>query len=529
MYRKGQELQPYVEGAPNEHRVPMLSMSATNGLPDNSAHMGSIEQLRFGKMVGDSLGGLDPVFGALLSPTGGIPGAGNDRVTNAFGLGAVGGLDVVTNHGIAHDAAGYLLNYHQRGPGYIYVPGVSDALSKTDPLAGQTTGLSFYSNLKLYGTPTAPTRGGEIGLNRTQQFDDGYSPAAKAEIQRNLAMEAGGDIVNVAYRMPSASDSTSARAIAMLKELGDPSTLNSPSRLKAIYGAVYDFNQSQISGMTPEATALKIAQTYQDIYNDDPTAVWHGLATYAVGKVGEGYQLFKTASAVDPADASIARQGFFEGNKAIYNSMMTAEMVYQAGGAAAVRAMQDAGVPFGADPSGQGQKFKFSLSESFDLRDQAKAAFAFGHTEAANALLSQSLKASADFEQRVVIQQYYDKSYPGTDYAGSTSNKTLGNALNSMGPDVLYQVGAVKGMAQSFASYASTVTVLGESVRFTEKNVANVDERMPFVYDTARAFLSGASTGMVNGLTAQQRIYQDQSQMMQRVWPAAMVPGTGRR
>ena len=136
--------------------VPMLSMSAANGLPDNSAHMASPEQLRFGKMVGDSLGGLDPVFGALLSPTGGIPGAGNTRVTNSLAIGLAGGLDAVTNHGIAHDAAGYLLNYHQMGPGYQYVPNFKGWISTTSPLSGQQGGLNFYNNLKLYGTPTAP-------------------------------------------------------------------------------------------------------------------------------------------------------------------------------------------------------------------------------------------------------------------------------------------------------------------------------------------------------------------------------------
>jgi len=153
---KGQKLIPFVEGADNEHRVPMLSMQANGKLPDNSDHMASIAQLRFGKMVGDSLGGLDPVFGALLSPTGGIPGAGNVRVTTAVGLGIVGGLEVVTNHGIAHDAAGYLLNYHQMGPGYQYVPNVPGLWSTTSPLGGQSAGLLFYSNIKLHGSPIRP-------------------------------------------------------------------------------------------------------------------------------------------------------------------------------------------------------------------------------------------------------------------------------------------------------------------------------------------------------------------------------------
>ena len=158
-YLEGQKRAAFDELGKDEHRVPLLSMSAANGLPDNSAHMASIEQLRFGKMVGDSLGGLDPVFGALLSPTGGIPGAGNVRVTSAAALAVAGGIEVVTNHGIAHDAAGYLLNYQHIGPGYQYVPGNSGLFfSTTNPLGGQVSGLTLYNNVRLYGTPTAPGR-----------------------------------------------------------------------------------------------------------------------------------------------------------------------------------------------------------------------------------------------------------------------------------------------------------------------------------------------------------------------------------
>lgn len=145
--------------------------------------------------------------------------------------------------------------------------------------------------------------------------------------------------------------------------------------------------------------------------------------------------------------------------------MVISEMVYQAGGAHAVRAMQDAGV---------------------------------------------------------VIQQYYDKSYTADGYLGLSelsATKTLGNALNSVGPDALYQYGLVSNTAQSVASSLSTVTVLGQSVRFTGKNVANVDERMPFGYETAKAFLSQATQpDLMNGLTAQKRIYQDQTQTIQRIW-----------
>jgi hypothetical protein len=157
VYDAGQEHIAFKELNKNEHRVPLLSMSAANGLPDNSAHMGSNDQLRFGKMVADSMGDMDPVLGALLSPTGGIPGPGNDRISARAAVFASGGAEVLANHGIAHDAAGYLRTYHHIGPGYQYVPNNPGLISTTNPLGGHFSGLTLFSNLHLYGTPTAPS------------------------------------------------------------------------------------------------------------------------------------------------------------------------------------------------------------------------------------------------------------------------------------------------------------------------------------------------------------------------------------
>jgi hypothetical protein len=148
--------QRYNETSDNEYRVPMLSLSEGNGVPNNSAHMGSLAQLRFGRFIGDTFG-IDPVFGALLSPTGGIAGAGNREVSNtAYAMG--GGREVVTLHGIAHDAGGYLRNYHGMGPGYQYVPSSFRLLDRTNPIAGQVQGLYFFRNVTIYGTPNPPPR-----------------------------------------------------------------------------------------------------------------------------------------------------------------------------------------------------------------------------------------------------------------------------------------------------------------------------------------------------------------------------------
>ncbi len=155
MYANERSLKPFIEGAQGESRVPLLSMSDTATLTDNSSHMASNDQLRFGKMIGDALGGLDPVLGALLSPTGGIPGPGNNGVGGvAYVMG--GGKDVVITHGIAHDAAGYLFTYHNMGPGYQYVPGRSGILPVSNPLAGQMSGIDLYYNLKNYGSVVRP-------------------------------------------------------------------------------------------------------------------------------------------------------------------------------------------------------------------------------------------------------------------------------------------------------------------------------------------------------------------------------------
>jgi len=107
---------------------------------------GSSEQLAFGRIVGDNLG-LDPAFASLLSPTGGL--VGPDATALHMRNSAVG------FHGIAHDAAGYLHNYHQIGPGYEYrdVPAwdPTGVLDTSNPLAGQVSGIHYWQEY-LKGT-----------------------------------------------------------------------------------------------------------------------------------------------------------------------------------------------------------------------------------------------------------------------------------------------------------------------------------------------------------------------------------------
>jgi len=114
-------------------------------------------QLRYGKVVGDVLG-IDPVFGALLNPTGGRGGGGNESIVlgkdfsiNGFDLQPLMSLVEINVeqlwliagwHSVFHDAAGYLFNYQGIGPGYPYIPG--DNGDPANELAGQKEGGRYW-------------------------------------------------------------------------------------------------------------------------------------------------------------------------------------------------------------------------------------------------------------------------------------------------------------------------------------------------------------------------------------------------
>ncbi|TWU04894.1 Ig-like domain-containing protein [Stieleria varia] len=100
-------------------------------------------QLRYGTVVGAAFG-IDPVFGAALNPTGGLVGPGNVAYDS--------GSNVLSYHGTVHDAAGYLFNYHNAGPGYDYL-GLEDDLETSSPLAGQRTGIAYWSQVFDHGYP----------------------------------------------------------------------------------------------------------------------------------------------------------------------------------------------------------------------------------------------------------------------------------------------------------------------------------------------------------------------------------------
>ena len=77
-----------------------------------------------------------PGMREMLSPTGGLVGPGNA----AFDAGE----SPVGYHGVVHDAAGYLKNFHDTGPGYDYLG--REGRDTTSPLSGQREGIAYWRN-----------------------------------------------------------------------------------------------------------------------------------------------------------------------------------------------------------------------------------------------------------------------------------------------------------------------------------------------------------------------------------------------
>jgi WXG100 family type VII secretion target len=125
-----QELQEQRDAAAPETET---SPGGGGGAPNS--FMGSMTQMRYGSVVGDAFG-IDPVFGAMLNPTGGLIGPGNFAVA--------GGDSAVGYHAVAHAAAGYLYNSHQVGPGYDYLG--QEGGDPSSPLTGNRSGIAFWRN-----------------------------------------------------------------------------------------------------------------------------------------------------------------------------------------------------------------------------------------------------------------------------------------------------------------------------------------------------------------------------------------------
>jgi hypothetical protein len=104
--------------------------------------VGSKQQLLFGHVVGGVLD-IEPVFAALLSPTGGMVGPGG------LAFHVKGG--VLGFHGVSHDAGGYLCRKHGIDPGYEYVIDKIGLPCEDSPLEGQVSGIAFWFKLLRLG------------------------------------------------------------------------------------------------------------------------------------------------------------------------------------------------------------------------------------------------------------------------------------------------------------------------------------------------------------------------------------------
>lgn len=118
-----------------------------NKFPD---HLGSTANLRYGYIVGEVLD-IDPVFGALLRPDGGITGPGGIQLIPA------GDNNSNSYHTAFHDAAGYLHSRFDVDTSYNYTENPFDDLppivrylfpdfDALDPYTGQVSGLIWWGS-----------------------------------------------------------------------------------------------------------------------------------------------------------------------------------------------------------------------------------------------------------------------------------------------------------------------------------------------------------------------------------------------
>lgn len=108
---------------------------------------GSHKQFIFGRCVVDGLNhkfnyNLHPIWGCLLSPTGGIIGyANNELIERSWD-------SYISLHSCVHDGGGYLYNYHDHlGCGYNYLDTYFTFFPRYSPLSCQFAGLRFWKKL----------------------------------------------------------------------------------------------------------------------------------------------------------------------------------------------------------------------------------------------------------------------------------------------------------------------------------------------------------------------------------------------
>lgn len=113
---------------------------------EHEKYWGTRQQLLAGKVIADWIdiekGPLDPIFGVLMNPTAGRVGPGD---TGWFHRLLYDETGYMAYHSAVHDGFGYLETFHKIGPGYDYLG--AHWLSKTNSMAGQITGISFWKDI----------------------------------------------------------------------------------------------------------------------------------------------------------------------------------------------------------------------------------------------------------------------------------------------------------------------------------------------------------------------------------------------
>lgn len=135
--------QEYITRHNHTKNIFQKKLKQIQGLDNENCNVwGSERQLKFGKIIVDTLESkIDPVFGALLNPTGGIVGPGNKSLFSGCSN------DPIVMHAILHDAGGYLYNYHKSGPGYNYLRTKLTIFPTRSSLSSQIYGFCYWKAL----------------------------------------------------------------------------------------------------------------------------------------------------------------------------------------------------------------------------------------------------------------------------------------------------------------------------------------------------------------------------------------------
>jgi len=149
-------------------------------------YLGSLQQLRFGQLLTEHLD-LNPVFSALLSPTGGLIGPGSVP-RNIWFYSEKG---ILAYHAAVHDAAGFLCNRQSIMPGYEYITNDEEPC-ETSPLAGQVTGILYWyrklKKLRRSPRPSVSITDTSVGINLDEQVADIWVELEPAELLFVLAL-----------------------------------------------------------------------------------------------------------------------------------------------------------------------------------------------------------------------------------------------------------------------------------------------------------------------------------------------------